>query len=63
MKYAISINEGRQTVGPYGTKESAERRAAWILRVHGKKVTDATVVEMKTDSEAFGKPIGNLTNH
>lgn len=63
QKYAISINGGSAIVGPYGKRESALRRAAWLMENRKRFISDAKVVPMRSDTEYFGKPEGNRINH
>ena len=60
MKFAILIN-GKRIVGPYTKRESAQNRADNLMA--SDKRIKAIVMPMTPDSEYFGKPVGNRTNH
>lgn len=58
MEKWIIVLPGEDPIGPYGSRESAERRLA------DQKLTGrGKVKKLVSDTARFGKPVGNRISH
>lgn len=64
MEKWIIVLPGWEYIGPYGSRESAERRLAdHIAKNPSRNRNTGRVVRLLSDTARFGKPVGNTTNH